>query len=1078
MTATIVAVAVVVLAGREAVVAGSQDGRVRIWDLSTGAPAGSPFTAHEAGLNTLAVAELHGRAIAVTAGRDRTLAIWDLADGRRLGVSLPAPGMEATALACVELSGRPVACAGGDDGTLQLWDLDVGSPFGQPWSAHSGPITAVATAHVAGSTIVITAGADGRLRAWDPYSGASRVELREGGQVPIVAVTVVKVGQTAVAGDALGNLHVWDTETGAPLGGPFQVHEHSVTALACADVAGRSSVVSCSSDGHVRVWDLFGSSLVPGNATISGPPASSLALAVSAGTPVIVAGSDDGAVRIWDLSTGAALGELLLDQVESTSNRLADEDHAIVIGVNVYRDLPPLATAVLAARAMWEWLVDPTGGGVPPGNVSAAYDSDSESIAEVFRRLLDRRTAQGAEVPRRLYVYMAGYGGIDQHGQAVFVTDTGPDRQTIVPVEQIAGVIADARLFAEVVLILDLGATLISKAPATFVEPAPIPPAPEAASTLFVTWRAEARPADEPTDFTNALLGSLRPGGKSGGAVAADLTSWARASGLPVPSFKLRGRPITLGVAAEPGPPATIAAPRPSADPSTTPTFPAFAVVAVGEPAATAGFFVEPDLIATIGQHRADTTVRLGERVHRATVERRMGDITFLRTERPVDGAVVLRVDSPIVQIGSSWSGRGFAGAKAIVIEGTVYDVPTAFGGRTPDDVLILQIAPVQAPSTMILAGSPVVADGRVIGIVRNLLVGGFGTPGRDLVEALTAGALTAAMTTSSPAARSLADILQAIGLCLHTGFGDLFEEDPWRLLGAPVNGLGSEINLVRQAAEWMIKEAVGARLSPRWHDIRAAVASLTDILPNAPFSSVALECLALARRRRRAPSGPIGLHESGRFTEVISPWLSASGVAIGGPDVLTIIASDSQLDALHDALDRHLRTVLPRFDSWNPANAAPREPAAARAAEAALLLANDVWDGGLTYPLTRFSSELVTHIRPRWWQERDKLADGGVPRMSATADLPRFLDALLSRMLDLMRQLQERAGGRLFRSRYPIEEPSARLVGSRRISLEAHPSSYGWELEGPFGEFVELFAWCTDELVHSDEIRADPDVG
>jgi WD40 repeat protein len=75
------AVAVGKLAARQAVVAGGDDGKVRVWDLTNGAPVGEALVGHQDGVTAVALAEsADGTGAIISGGYDGTLRIWD-ADG-------------------------------------------------------------------------------------------------------------------------------------------------------------------------------------------------------------------------------------------------------------------------------------------------------------------------------------------------------------------------------------------------------------------------------------------------------------------------------------------------------------------------------------------------------------------------------------------------------------------------------------------------------------------------------------------------------------------------------------------------------------------------------------------------------------------------------------------------------------------------------------------------------------------------------------------------------------------------------------------------------------------------------------
>ncbi|MGH3801414.1 MAG: caspase family protein, partial [Pseudonocardiaceae bacterium] len=125
-TGPVMAVAVAELDGRPVVVSGSTDGRVRVWELDTGAPVGKPFTGHTDWVRAVAVAELAGRPVVVSGSADGTVRVWELGTGVPVGDPFTGHTGWVRAVAVVELDGRPVVVSGCDDHTVRVWELDTG----------------------------------------------------------------------------------------------------------------------------------------------------------------------------------------------------------------------------------------------------------------------------------------------------------------------------------------------------------------------------------------------------------------------------------------------------------------------------------------------------------------------------------------------------------------------------------------------------------------------------------------------------------------------------------------------------------------------------------------------------------------------------------------------------------------------------------------------------------------------------------------------------------------------------------------------------------------------------------------
>ncbi|RVX40799.1 WD domain G-beta repeat uncharacterized protein [Nonomuraea polychroma] len=122
------AVALSELDGRPVVVAGTDSGKVYVFDLSGGEeddPIHEPSTGHEGRINALDVAMVGERAVVVTGGEDGTIRLWDLASGRQIGPPLTGHNWSVEAVVVTTMQDRPVALTAGRDGVARVWDLTL-----------------------------------------------------------------------------------------------------------------------------------------------------------------------------------------------------------------------------------------------------------------------------------------------------------------------------------------------------------------------------------------------------------------------------------------------------------------------------------------------------------------------------------------------------------------------------------------------------------------------------------------------------------------------------------------------------------------------------------------------------------------------------------------------------------------------------------------------------------------------------------------------------------------------------------------------------------------------------------------
>lgn len=120
------------------------------------------------------------------------------------------------------------------------------------------------------------------------------------------------------------------------------------------------------------------------------------------------------------------------------------DDRAVVVGIRLYPGISDLGGPENDALAFRRWLVDPSGGAVPPENVelfvSSRYYPDAAcpprsttdalptrgDITKALDRLLDLSkersdNGKGSRIGRRLYLYFAGHGFCPGHEKATLV---------------------------------------------------------------------------------------------------------------------------------------------------------------------------------------------------------------------------------------------------------------------------------------------------------------------------------------------------------------------------------------------------------------------------------------------------------------------------------------------------------------------------------------------------------------------------------------------------------------------------------------------------------------------------------
>ncbi|WP_344594944.1 hypothetical protein [Actinomadura vinacea] len=353
------ALAVTRVDGRPVILSGGHDCMLRMWDLRTGEPIGTPSIGHRTsvgygGIAAVAVGELDGRPIAVTGAWDGAARVWDLADGGTPGTILTAntdyqyedAGIFHVSLG--ELDGVPVAVTSGDD-DARAWDLRSGQQLGPVITDYCKCSDLV---EVDGRPVVVTVDSDGWVRKWDlrtrrelgsgvnvftadrrivraltavralgrvvavvpDYRATAVVDLlaeapgtsRVGHTNTIEALTVAD-SEVAVTGSEDGTARIWRLDDGTPVCPPLSDHWVRVKAVATARVGGRSAVLT--SDGDtIRVWDRATGELSREIKAEGGHQMLTLSAAYLDGRAVAVTKGYDARVLTWDLEGAARAG--------------------------------------------------------------------------------------------------------------------------------------------------------------------------------------------------------------------------------------------------------------------------------------------------------------------------------------------------------------------------------------------------------------------------------------------------------------------------------------------------------------------------------------------------------------------------------------------------------------------------------------------------------------------------------------------------------------------------------------------------------------------------------------------------
>jgi WD40 repeat protein len=276
--------AVAIVADGWRVLAGSNDGTLKLWDLKRGEELHN-FEGHTDSVNAV-VAFASGRR-ALSGSDDCSLKLWDLERGRDLHTFKG--HLTAISALAVSEDGRR-GLSGSHSGTLKLWDLEKGLVLESNRYGHRYRVSALAV--FADGRRALSGAFDGRLKLWD-LEAWRELSTYYGHRFGVTAIAVFADGRRALSGSEDTTLKLWDLDTGKEL---LTLEGHTSTIRAVAVFAGGRRALSGSEDTTLKLWDLeTGAALATFTVGAS-------VIAVTAAAPDrVVAASSDGRLHILRL---------------------------------------------------------------------------------------------------------------------------------------------------------------------------------------------------------------------------------------------------------------------------------------------------------------------------------------------------------------------------------------------------------------------------------------------------------------------------------------------------------------------------------------------------------------------------------------------------------------------------------------------------------------------------------------------------------------------------------------------------------------------------------------------------------
>jgi len=238
-----------------AIVSGSDDCSVRVWNAQSGVAMFPPLLGHTNWVTSVTISS-DGQLIA-SGSRDRTIKLWDLQTGKEIGE--PMQGHSDDVMAVVFSPDARWLASGSEDKTVRIWDVATQRP------SKVGPISC----HNSVRTVVISP--DGRL---------------------------------VVVGDHSGYISFWQSETGQPARKPLRTNLDFLCSIGFSRDGTRIVAVGEHRTERVQVWSAnTGEQIL----ALTGHTSTVYSATYSPDGRLIVTGSADTTVRLWDAVTGAPI---------------------------------------------------------------------------------------------------------------------------------------------------------------------------------------------------------------------------------------------------------------------------------------------------------------------------------------------------------------------------------------------------------------------------------------------------------------------------------------------------------------------------------------------------------------------------------------------------------------------------------------------------------------------------------------------------------------------------------------------------------------------------------------------------
>lgn len=281
---------------------GSDDGNLRIWDLSRHQQLGPPL-ARYANPEIPAIALTSDGSALVVIRPDGTVDLWDTRHRSVQSVPLPA-GTRATALA-MSPDDRTLAI-GGDDGKIRFWDLQQGHET-RHLDTRAGEIRILTYDDDGDSLLSGAPGIAGSLQLWDTHRQRLIGTVQNSSTMSPPDAALSPDGDTIAlpSVDTEATVDLRDATTGQLIG--TRLRGHDEMASSAFDPDGRFLVTGGTS-GAITIWDPTSHHQIDHPIIGHSHPITSMELSTNG--DILASASSDG-IRVWHIPSGRQIGPTL-----------------------------------------------------------------------------------------------------------------------------------------------------------------------------------------------------------------------------------------------------------------------------------------------------------------------------------------------------------------------------------------------------------------------------------------------------------------------------------------------------------------------------------------------------------------------------------------------------------------------------------------------------------------------------------------------------------------------------------------------------------------------------------------------